>query len=435
MQRCRAIVHLVDASSAPIAGRDLLADFDAINRELYMFDRGLAEKSQVIAANKIDVPEARIAAEEFAAALGKRGLHVHLMSGATGEGVDKLVDAMVRALEGAPLPSPFDHEALERELAAERARDAGEDGEEQMLKPEDFAEDDSLSDKPAHLSDKSPRLSDKREDEPQTAPAKSPAAKAARPERAASRDADPLLEALVDEREEAKAEKEKRAPALTGRRKDGMFKEKAARSEQPLGNKFRPTSEAAAALLAAAARADGDGKRVIPKVREAKAPPGRARRPTHAELDELPKAKVKPWSTRRPACATRPPKPRPTRTRSRRPRRRDPPAQQAPLGQGAAQAQRMSRRRPPRAWIGAPRPVNPAELLGPRGLTQELLEEPEDLGERPDGGAGELVSAAGQSEAGDAPALSALDAFHRSLLSEQRLARIECGRSPRGSPR
>jgi len=237
MQRCRAIVHLVDASSAAIAGRDLVADFDAINRELYMFDRELAQKSQVIAANKIDLAEGREAAEAFAKVLARRGLQVHMMSGATGEGVDKLVDAMVRALEGAPLPSPFDHEALEREIAAERARDA-EAGE--ILTPDDFDEND-----------------------------------------------DAILEPVVDEREEASAEKSKRAPALTGRRKDGMFKEKAARSEQPLGNKFRPTSEAAAALLAAAARADGNEKRVIPKVREAKEPLAKKRRPARgAELDE-----------------------------------------------------------------------------------------------------------------------------------------------------
>src|SRR5881628_3553016 len=39
--------------------RDLLADFDAINRELELFDPALGRKAQVVAANKIDVPEAR----------------------------------------------------------------------------------------------------------------------------------------------------------------------------------------------------------------------------------------------------------------------------------------------------------------------------------------------------------------------------------------
>ncbi|MCA1828921.1 MAG: TrmH family RNA methyltransferase [Myxococcales bacterium] len=33
----------------------------------------------------------------------------------------------------------------------------------------------------------------------------------------------------------------------------------------------------------------------------------------------------------------------------------------------------MKKRRPPRAWIAAARPPDPAELLGPRGLTAEVL--------------------------------------------------------------
>jgi hypothetical protein len=245
-----------------------------------MFDRGLAEKSQVIVANKVDVgPEAREAAEAFQAALGKRGLHVHLMSGATGEGVDKLVDAMVRALEGAPLPSPFDHEALDREIADEKARDEAEAmGEEytapEALKPEDFGDEvaaeagsaQSVTEAVTHSEDgpEKPAKAKKAAKTP-----RAPREKPIKPDKEIDRE---LEETVVDEREEAATEKQKRAPALTGRRKDGMFKEKAARSEQPLGNKFRPTSEAAALLLAKAARADGGGKRAVPKVREAKAP-------------------------------------------------------------------------------------------------------------------------------------------------------------------
>jgi len=101
----------------------------------------------------------------------------------------------------------------------------------------------------------------------------------------------------------------------------------------------------------------------------------------------------------------------------------------------------MSRRRPPRAWIGAPRPVDPAELLGPRGLTQELLEEPEEpeaadanwfatqtivKGNQSLPGHADPSRPTPQARTPDAPSSpSALDAFHKSLLSEQRLARIE----------
>ncbi|HEX4382887.1 MAG TPA: RNA methyltransferase [Myxococcales bacterium] len=66
----------------------------------------------------------------------------------------------------------------------------------------------------------------------------------------------------------------------------------------------------------------------------------------------------------------------------------------------------MSRRRPPRAWVGTPLPADPSELLGPRGLTRELLdEEPEEA---------EPVS----------PATGGA-AFYWSLLSDERKSRIE----------
>lgn len=63
----------------------------------------------------------------------------------------------------------------------------------------------------------------------------------------------------------------------------------------------------------------------------------------------------------------------------------------------------MSPRRPPRAWIGSPRPVDAAELLGPRGLTEEVLSE-DDPGDPEEGG--------------DA-------AFYWAQLTPQRQARIE----------
>jgi GTP-binding protein len=109
MARCRTIIHLVDASQ----DRDLVADFDAINRELELFDPALGRKAQVVAANKIDVPEGRDRAEGLRRKLARRKIDVKLVSGATGEGIDGLLDAVVRALDSAPLPTP-----LERDLGA-----------------------------------------------------------------------------------------------------------------------------------------------------------------------------------------------------------------------------------------------------------------------------------------------------------------------------
>jgi GTP-binding protein len=117
MQRCRVIVHLIDAA-AP--GRDLVADFDAINRELELFDPALRRKTQVVAANKIDVPEARERASELAKKLKRRKIRVHLVSGATGEGLPELLDAMVRALDAAGAPQPLERDLHPEEPAGEQ---------------------------------------------------------------------------------------------------------------------------------------------------------------------------------------------------------------------------------------------------------------------------------------------------------------------------
>jgi GTP-binding protein len=52
IQRTRALIHLIDGSSA-----DPLADFSQVNAELALFDPELAEKQQVVAINKIDLPD------------------------------------------------------------------------------------------------------------------------------------------------------------------------------------------------------------------------------------------------------------------------------------------------------------------------------------------------------------------------------------------
>jgi GTPase len=107
MARCRAIIHLIDASQ----DRDLAADFEAINRELELFDPALGRKPQIVAANKIDIPEARERAQALRKKLKRREIDVHLVSGATGEGLEELLDATMRALDSAPVPAPLERDA------------------------------------------------------------------------------------------------------------------------------------------------------------------------------------------------------------------------------------------------------------------------------------------------------------------------------------
>ncbi len=55
VERTRVMIHILDMSGQ--AGRDPLEDFTAINKELELYKAELAGKPQLIAANKMDLPE------------------------------------------------------------------------------------------------------------------------------------------------------------------------------------------------------------------------------------------------------------------------------------------------------------------------------------------------------------------------------------------
>lgn len=97
VERCRVLVHLVDLSSV-IEERDPVKDFDAINVELKKYSATLAGKPMIVIANKLDLPHAREALPKFLAAMEKRRISVLQLSGATGEGLDALLDACARVL-------------------------------------------------------------------------------------------------------------------------------------------------------------------------------------------------------------------------------------------------------------------------------------------------------------------------------------------------
>ncbi len=120
VERCRALVHLVDGAPQG-EGRSPRADFDAINRELAMYSPALAEKPQIVAVNKIDLPEARKGAAALQRALARRKrapVAVLPVSAVTGEGLDALLDAVAAVLYGA---SARDRGGAGRKLGKRRA--------------------------------------------------------------------------------------------------------------------------------------------------------------------------------------------------------------------------------------------------------------------------------------------------------------------------
>ena len=99
VERCRVLVHLVDGAN-PEPTRSLAKDHAAINRELKLYSKALAEKPQVVVVTKVDLPEARAAAQRWQRAMAARKVptEVHLLSSATGEGLDALLDAVAAVL-------------------------------------------------------------------------------------------------------------------------------------------------------------------------------------------------------------------------------------------------------------------------------------------------------------------------------------------------
>jgi GTP-binding protein len=104
VERCRVLIHLVDLS-AEGPGRSPLKDFNILNRELQRFSPKLAGKPQVVAGNKVDLPEARARLARFRESLARRGIPVFPVSAATGEGVPALLDAVATVVFGGAPPS------------------------------------------------------------------------------------------------------------------------------------------------------------------------------------------------------------------------------------------------------------------------------------------------------------------------------------------
>jgi GTP-binding protein len=86
VERTRLLVHVVDASQP-----DPLQDIATIDTELRSYGRGLEERPQLVALNKIDLPEAREAAPLLAHALAERGVDSVAISAAAHQGTAELL--------------------------------------------------------------------------------------------------------------------------------------------------------------------------------------------------------------------------------------------------------------------------------------------------------------------------------------------------------
>ena len=127
LSRTRVLVHLVDLS--PITGRDPVADYHTIRRELALYSDALAARPEIVVANKIDLPEVRARLAEVADRLERPVL---ALSAVSGEGLEELGWRVAEALRAAPPaaapPPPATATPLVPGVSVERAEPL-EDGE------------------------------------------------------------------------------------------------------------------------------------------------------------------------------------------------------------------------------------------------------------------------------------------------------------------
>lgn len=114
VERTRALVHLVDGSRP-----DPLADYEVVNRELARAPGDLMTKPQVVAVNKLDLPEVRERRAEIASAFRRRGLEVAFISAATGEGTRELLLEVWRRFFAVAPSRPQEAEEMEEALRRE----------------------------------------------------------------------------------------------------------------------------------------------------------------------------------------------------------------------------------------------------------------------------------------------------------------------------
>lgn len=104
LERTRLLAHLIDVSGT--TGRDPLADYDTINRELAAFSADLAKLPQVIVLSRVDVVADRSALDALVRFFEEQGLRVFPVSSVTGENIEPLVYHLHDRLQELPTQAP-----------------------------------------------------------------------------------------------------------------------------------------------------------------------------------------------------------------------------------------------------------------------------------------------------------------------------------------
>jgi GTP-binding protein len=109
VERTKILVHVLDMASSE--GRDVVADYEIIRKELGEYSQALLSRPEAVAANKMDVPEAEQHLNLFREAYPDKTIYE--ISGVTGQGVQALMRFLVERLKKLPDEDLFTPDTLE----------------------------------------------------------------------------------------------------------------------------------------------------------------------------------------------------------------------------------------------------------------------------------------------------------------------------------
>lgn len=117
IERCKLIYHIVDV--AEIEGRDCIEDFEKINHELRKFSEKLANKKQIVIANKMDLVWDMGKFEKFKSYLEERNIDLYPVSVILDEGLKEVLYKsyeILKTIEREPLEEENDISSVLKEL-------------------------------------------------------------------------------------------------------------------------------------------------------------------------------------------------------------------------------------------------------------------------------------------------------------------------------
>jgi GTP-binding protein len=97
IERTKLLLHLVDVSS--VSGRDAVADYLTVNRELKAYNPELASRPQIVVATKIDALDEPDRLESLRRQVAADGLALFEISSVTNKGTKELVAAVAARLD------------------------------------------------------------------------------------------------------------------------------------------------------------------------------------------------------------------------------------------------------------------------------------------------------------------------------------------------